>query len=440
MPMPKQEKRSEAVDRRVSFIALGLVIALGLLVLRLWNLQVVQGEYYAHRSDEERDFAMRIKPPRGTIYGRNGADDEVMLADTRGTCDLVFVPRMFDDPYEALDDLERLIDFDYDRVRMQIDQAIDKREPFRHIVVRRDLPKNDITRVEEWSYRLPGVFTAVRPQRRYLYGETGGQILGYVGEISPDELETRQDLYKQGDQFGKSGLELIYEEVLHGTAGQLWVSRYAGGRGVPQFRRSVYDQGSPFVQDLLGRRLEPERYIEPQYGGALHTTIDIGLQRHAEEVLGEEVGSIVVLNAKTGEVLCLASTPTFDPNAFVDHGRASERMELLNDNKNKPMLNRAYQAMYPPGSVFKIAMAIAALEEGVVTPQTTHSCSGIFTKMRGYSPRCWRKRLGGHGSVEILEAIYSSCDIYFYEVGLELGIDRIHKWAVSYTHLRAHET
>jgi len=219
----------------------------------------------------------------------------------------------------------------------------------------------------------------------------------------------------------------MYEDYLRGSDGQLCVVRYASG--VPQVRTDA--QGVPYVSvDSFGRPLVelPERRIDPVPGRPLHVTLDMALQAEAERTLEGQVGSIVVLNAETGEVLALASVPGYDPGVFVTSGLSHQRAALLNDRTLKPMRNRSFQEVYPPGSTFKVMLACAALEEGVITRNTSFFCPGQF-RLSGVSRpwRCWRK--GGHGTISVVGALAYSCDVFFYNVGLKLGPEKISEWA-----------
>ncbi|GMV99052.1 MAG: penicillin-binding protein 2 [Candidatus Hydrogenedentota bacterium] len=423
-----KRKRYEGFDIRLYSVAAGLMLVFLILAGRMWELQIKMGDYYEKEAREKRLSLMRINAPRGAIYGQHNGE-EVLLADTRAAQDLVLVPGLINEPGATLDLLGTLLPIDRESLSAKIDKALNGKNPtpFVQLLVKRDISITDLARIEECSYRMPGVFPVHQPQRRYHYGQTASQVIGYIGEISPDELKFRGEPYKQGDLVGKSGLEYVYEEALQGTAGIVLVSRYCGDRGLPQVRVDLED--NYHVDDLLGRDLTADATVPPKIGGKLVTTLDIGLQVAAEEALGKEVGSIVVLNARNGQVLALASTPTYDPSVFVESGHGDLRLALLNDKDkdSAPMRHRAYQEAYPPGSVFKVVLAIAALQEGLITENTTHFCNGMY-RGPGRSWACWRKKYGGHGTVNVVDALAYSCDVFFYKVGLDLGIDKIDEW------------
>lgn len=416
-----EKKRYDGVKRRIRIIAAGLALALAVLLLRLWQLQIVNWYAYSSQAEENRLHSERLKAPRGIIYG---PDESVVLADNRPSCDLVLVPaECRDTPFEEVcGRLGELINIDSEALLEKIENA--KKQPYRQVLVKKDVSKNELARVEEFSYTLPGVFTVVSPQRRYLYGKTAGQILGYLNEITSEE---QSENYLGGDLIGRSGLELMYESEMHGTDGQLVVNVYVSDRR-PQLRTDAF--GNAYVEvDSYGRKLEEEQEYrkEPAPGQPIFTTLDIGLQQFCEELLEGEVGGIAVLNADTGAVLALASTPVYDPSIFVTHGRNAARKAALTSKPN-PMRNRCFQERYAPGSVFKVMLATAALEEGIIDEHTTFYCPGFF-QLPGVSRKwhCWKR--SGHGSVSVKDALAFSCDVFFYNVGLKLGVDRINEWA-----------
>ena len=460
------KKRYTGVEQRITFVGVLIVLAFAVLGLRLWSLQVVHWSYYVNEAECNRLRAERLKAPRGMIFGR---DESVVLADNRPSCDIMIVPAECgsDDIEEVCYRLSELLSIDASALLEAVSRS--KKQPYRQILVKQDVSKNDLMRVEEFSYSLPGVFAVARPQRRYLYGKTAGQILGYLGrptaaevlfsnndkrsdeelkEAKYDEetikalrqLEARAKLgppfdareeYDRADFIGRSGLEQMYESEMRGADGQLVVNVYVTDRR-PQLRTDA--SGKPYVGvDSYGRELEEEKEFrkEPSSGQSIFTTLDISLQQKCESLLEGEVGAIAVLEADTGAVLALASSPSYDPGVFVTHGRDRERSEALTSKPN-PMRNRCYQEQYPPGSVFKIMLAAAGLEEGVITEKSRFSCGGSFG-LPGVSRRwnCWRKQ--GHGGVEVIDALAFSCDVFFYNVGLKLGIDKIKEWSQKFS-------
>ena len=425
MNMATHQKHYDTFERRIYIIAMGIGLALCILGIRLWDLQVVKYEYYRGQAEYNRLHAQRLEAPRGIIYGR---DESTVLADNRPSCDLVIVPAecVASDLKMVCDRLARLISIDAGELLKKI-EANRKAKPYLQIVVKQDVSKDELTRVEESSHALPGVFTVVRPQRRYLMGKTAGQIMGYLNEIGDKEVK---DQYQYGDLVGRTGLERMYESNLRGEDGKLVVNVYAEDRG-PQLRTDAF--GNPFIGvDSRGRKLEQEMIVYPTRGRSLFLTLDIGLQRYCERILEEkgQVGAIVVLNADTGEVLALASAPNYDPNAFVIRDRKRDRTEALT-SKPSTMTNRGYREAYAPGSIFKVLLASAALEEGVIDEHTTFNCPGYFQLASGGRRwGCWSTY--GHGGMNVVDALAYSCDVFFYNVGTKLKIDRIKKWTDTF--------
>lgn len=417
-----EPRRYEGVENRVQLVGLLLSIAFALLCAGFWQLQVLSLGKFSELAEENRVRTQRIGSDRGLIFGRN----DVVLADNRASADIIFVPG--ECPKEQHEDvaalLERLLGVSASLVTTKIEAV--RREPFKQIIIKRDVTKTERIRVEEHSYALPGVTTVAHPQRRYLYGKTGGQLLGYLSEINQEQLDTWEN-YAMGDLVGQAGLEKAYEEQLHGKDGYMLVTKYASG--MPQLRTDRY--GVPYIAELdsLGQILSEEgRRRAPVPGSPLRLTLDIGLQAKCEETLGSEVGAIVVLEADTGGVLAMASTPVYDPSVFVTRSRKDERLALLNATEPKAMKSRAYFEHYPPGSVFKVLLAAAALQEGVINEQTSYFCPGKFQiGGQGRPWHCWKR--SGHGRVSVVEALAFSCDCFFYNVGLNLGVDKISEWS-----------
>ncbi len=419
-------QRYEGVEARVQFFGVLLMAALAVLCVQFWRLQVLNLSEFARMAEDNRVWQKRLASDRGVIFARNGE----VLADNRACADAVFVPGECppDRHAEVAEKIEALLGVPADWLTARMAEL--RRAPFTQVIIKRDLTKADRVRVEEHQHELPGLATVVHPQRRYLYGETAGQLLGYLGEINQGELDAwKTDGYYLGDLVGKDGLERYYEKRLHGQDGYMLVTKYASGQ--PQLRTDK--TGQPYIakRDTRGHLLEVEAPpVAPKAGGALHLTLDLGLQRKCEALLKGEVGSIVVLDADTGAVLSMASSPGYDPGVFVNRGHNAERMELLAGAKPNRMTHRAFREIYPPGSVFKVMLAAAALEEGVIktSPKTTQFCPGHFTlESGGRRWRCWKR--SGHGTVEVVDALAYSCDVFFYNVGLKLGVDKIAKWS-----------
>jgi len=430
MNVDPQKEQYEGFTGRLYFIGILIALAMLLLVTRLWILQIVRWDEFRAKSTSNRLRIQRLEPPRGMIFGRDGLRSDVVLADNRAARDLLFVPADCDrDPEEICRRLNEMIGIDEAALLKKIRKSDKENQPHRQILIKKDIPRSVAGRVEEYAYALPGVFTLVRPVRRYVYGRTGGQLLGYLSEVNRKELNASDGIYRMGDLKGRSGLERLYEDTLRGSDGRMLVTKFA--TGVPQLRTDPY--GNPYVENLVdsyGHNLRVEKEIEPAIAGkSIHITLDIGLQAKAEELLKGEEGAIVVLNADTGETLALASSPGYDPGVFVSRRGSRERMEILLGKPNR-MINRAFQEVYPPGSTYKVLMAAAALEEGIIDENTTFTCWGRFHLPGVSRPwHCWRR--SGHGKVNVVDALAFSCDVFFYEVGQRLTVDRIKEWSTK---------
>jgi penicillin-binding protein 2 len=424
MRLKPSEQVDAHFDRRLNSIAWAILIALIVLVLRLWQLQVIHWAEYNSKSNNNRLRTQRLDAPRGVIYGRLGLNQEVVLVDDGASNDLLFVLADCDEDIELVcTRLESLIVMDGQRLREELASVRKANRPYEGLLVKRNIQPAVLGRVQEYSYALPGVFSVIRHQRRYHYGRVAGHVLGYINEIGPEELKRRDTRYRTGDLIGRAGIEWMYEDRLHGKEGLMLVTQYAAGD--PQLRTDPY--GKTYVEvDDYGHQLVEERVQNPIPGEPVYLSLDIALQEKAEQLLGDEVGAIVVLNAQTGAILALASSPGYDPNAFVTAGMNETRRRVLHSEPNR-LLNRSYQGEYAPGSVFKILMAIAALEEGVIDRNTTYTCTGRFMLQEGAVWHCWRRN--GHGKVNLVDALAFSCDVFFYNVGIQLGVDKIYEWS-----------
>ncbi|NTU60046.1 MAG: penicillin-binding protein 2 [Deltaproteobacteria bacterium] len=373
--------------------------AFGALALRLAWLQVVQGPRYGYLSENNRIRLQRYAAPRGVIFDRNGE----ILADVQATFDATAIPGEIPKAQRpaVYDDLARILSLAPDAVKSVLEGP--GPPSWKARVLARQIDRAQMAQLEAHRLELPGVVVQPNPARRYPFGALLGAALGYVGEVSGKEIsQPAYAEYEVGDFLGRGGLEWAWEAKLRGEAG-----------------------GEQVEVDVQGRRLSvlAERPAKP--GQSLILSIDRRVQQAAEEALGNQVGSVVVLDVLSGDVLALASRPTFDPNFFARGITPDEWAALAND-PHHPLQNRAVQGLYPPASTFKISMALAGLAEGLITPRSRATCSGELT-FGGRSYRCWNT--GGHGSVDLDGAIAQSCDVYFYQLGLDLGIERISSYA-----------
>jgi len=398
----KFEDTSQNLRARLRFLQVLVVVMLGVLGVRLYVLQVVRGERYAEIAENQRRRHLPIPAPRGVIFDREGR----VIVDSRPIYNVILSREdVKDKPLTSLiQPLSEGLTIDSDILKERFDQVT---PAFESILVKQDANPNDIAWVEAHNLEFPELRVEQQPQRRYPADGMLAHVLGYVGEISPEQL--KQQSYKDkglkpGDIIGQSGIEQIYDDYLRGRDGY----------------REV-------VVDSRGRIQDEIETVPPTPGRDLVTTIDLDLQRSAEEQLATSVtkrGVIVAMDPNNGEIFALASYPTFDPNIFSQRinskeGRA-EYVALLNDPQT-PLLNRAIQSRYPPGSTWKIPMAVAGLQEGAITlDHSTLLCGGGIQVGNKFT-RC----MGNHGTPDLKTAITHSCDGYFYRLGLKMGIDGI---------------
>jgi len=389
-----------ALRTRFFLFFVGAVIVFLLLLLRLWYLQVIKGDQYALLSERNRIRYMPLVAPRGPIYDRNGD----LLVDNRPSFDVAVLRQDVEDHEHLINLLSGMIGADTLLLEEKWQEG--RRLPaYRPIVLARDIGRDRMDRVLENAVDLPGVLTEVRPTRYYPYTDSASHLFGYLGEITDEELRSREDDgYRSGDFIGKSGLEGMLESHLKGEDGIL--------------RLEV---------DSKGSKLRQLRTLDPLPGKKVFLTLDRHIQSAAESAFGDGVGAAVAIDVHTGEVLAIASRPAFNPELFSRGITGSEWTELLKDPRH-PLENRAIKGQYPPGSTFKIVVALSALQAGVVTPATTVDCTGSF-EFGNRTFRCWKKK--GHGTTDLKKAIKESCDVWFYKAGLDLGIDRLSQTAFA---------
>lgn len=394
---------SSRAELRVRFLRcmVVVVVAFGVLFTQLFHLQILKGRSYRFASENNRLRAERIAPPRGMILDRNGE----ILADTRAAFDALTIPSEL--PGEEPDAYYAKVAGLLGMVPERVAEVVAGNSPARWKprTLKRGLTREEMARLEARRIELPGVYVAPNPIRHYPFRALLGHSLGYMGEINALELASPEFTdYVGNDDLGRAGLEKVWESRLRGVPG-----------------------GAQVEVDVVGRKLGVLARRAPQPGNNIVLAVDHRLQRAAEEGLGDQVGSVVLLDVRTGDVLAMASRPAYDPNQLVS-GITPESWSELISNPYHPLQNRAVRGHYAPASTFKIVMAIAGLDEEMITPRTKIRCEGrMHFANRDF--RCWKKT--GHGEVDLTQAIAQSCDVYFYELGLKLGVDLIHDYALK---------
>jgi len=374
----------------------------GLLVYRLAHLQLIFGSELRDRSESNRIRLIEISPVRGVMLDRNGR----LLVSNRPASTLYGVPSEMEKDSVAFAQIARILGYDAETFQEKISKT--RRYSFLPQRLQRDLNFECLSKIEEQRDALPGIFLQVEPKRYYLT-DIAAHLFGYVAEVSHKELSHFPNC-KAGDLVGKRGLERTYDRFLRGQKGH---------------RLAVVNV---FGQEV--GELEKSRRLAPVPGKDLHLTLDYELQALAESLLVGKLGAIVAMEPSTGEVLAMASSPTYDPDIFAGAVTALDWQRLLSDTA-RPMLNRAMQAMYPPGSTLKMAVLLEGLESGEIDSNWNVRCHGsLRVGNRRFS--CWRK--AGHGRVGIYDAIEQSCDVFFYTLGLKMGVDGIYR-AMTRFHL-----
>ena len=403
--MVKSRINSDSPERfqsRFFFLVLLTSTVFFILLIRLWYLQVINGSYFRALAEENRFREFIIKSPRGKILDRNGQ----ILVDSRPSFNLYLRPEDVPDLDETLDTLSHLLDIPLEKLKEKVKQSPSS---YRSVLLKRDVSRDSVAYIEEHLLDLPGVTLDVEALRNYRYGSMAAHLLGYLGEITDRQLQQLRNRsnnhYFLGEFIGQYGLEKAYEEYLRGIHGARQVE-----------------------VDALGRELALVSTKETYPGSDLQLTLDLDIQRLAESLLGDRTGSIIVMDPRDGAILALVTKPSYNPNQFASGIQGEKWLALLKDPK-KPLHSRALQGQYPPASVFKTIVADAALEEGVITPNTLLGCPAFYYfGNRAY--RNWKKE--NQGPQNLTRALATSCDTYFYQVAVRLGVDKIGYYAKGF--------
>jgi len=388
----------EIYQKRLTRLTHLVFIVFGVLFLRLWFLQIIDGPKYRIKSENNRIDLRDVLPFRGLIFDRNGQ----LLVDNRPSFMLGVIPEDVRNLDGLIDDLCRLAEIDGLSAKKKIKEAL-KHNPFNPVYIKKGLIRDELARIETNIFSLPGVIIEVKSKRHCIYGPLAAHLIGYLGEIDKEQLSREE--YKEnklGDFVGRFGIE------------KKWHRHLSGIRG-----------GEQVEIDAHGRRLSVLYQKAAEPGFNIYLTIDKDLQMLAERFLCNRVGAIVAMNPNSGEILAIASSPTFNPNDFAK-GMDKEGWKKIVSNLYFPLQNRVTTGQYPPGSLFKIVVALAGLEEGVIDPYEKIYCRGSYD-FKGREYRDWKEE--GHGYVDLHRALVESCDVYFYKMGQKIGIDTIARYA-----------
>src|SRR5438128_2511629 len=401
--MAIQEDRRR-ITIRLTVLQVACVVVFAALGISFWLLQIVEHDKYAEMAENNNQRTIALRAPRGVLYDRNGE----VLVENRHSFTISIVREHTKDLDRTIRMLSAVAGLDTNNVRALV--ARHRSEPtYRPIVIVDDASLAQVAAItaRRLDFELPDVVVEEVPTRQYPTQGIAAHLFGYVGEVS-DAMVASDGTLKSGDLVGQAGIEKIYNALLMGQNGAKVV-----------------------VVNSLGREIRTLEEVQPTEGKRVQLTIDYDLQKAVEDGFRvahdarlTNAGAAVVLDPNTGDVLAFSSEPAYDPNAFAA-GIDRATWASLNNDEQRPLNDRAIQGRYSPGSTFKMAVALAGLEEGVITPDFKVSCSG-GASFYGRTFKCWRK--GGHGNIDLRHAIEQSCDVYFYTVANMVGVDKINKW------------
>ncbi len=387
--------RQKIFTRRLALLGGGKLTLAALLMGRMYYLQVLESDQYQMLAEENRISMRLLAPPRGLVLDRFGRE----LASNRQNYRVVLIAEQTNGVTETLDRLARVIPINPHQ-RRRVLREVKRKRPFVPVKIAENLTWEQFARINVLLPDLPGVQPDVGEGRHYPVGAETAHIVGYVSSVSEAELTGDPLLELPGFRIGKNGIEKVYDESLRGKAGNSRVEVNAYGR---EIRELVRQDGQP--------------------GDDVVLTIDAALQESISRRLADESAAAVVMDIHQGDILAMVSAPSYDPNAF-NLGMSNKAWRALVQHPRKPLINKAIAGQYPPGSTFKMIVALAALEAGIVGPGHQVFCNGV-TKLGNTKFHCWRHRYGGHGWVDMKQSIAQSCDIYFYDIARRIGVDRI---------------
>jgi len=386
------------MEKRINIAIIIVIFIFSIFSIRLWQLQILKGKDYRKIDEQNRLRVLDIPAPRGIIYDRYDRP----LVKNVPSFDIEVVREDMRKGRETLAGLAGLLGVNFDSIASKLKKGASL--PFKPVVLKQDVPFGEVAKVEARKIDFPGLQVNVVAGREYIYGHAASHLLGYLGIPGTELLSTPEYSGVPPETFtGQFGIEKIHDLTLIGKAGKKIIE-----------------------VDALGSIMKVVRIQKPVKGEDIKLTIDIDLQVEAEKGLEGKAGAVVALKPDSGEILVMASSPTFDPNIFVRGIKNREWKGLVKDPR-KPLLNRAIQSQYPPGSTFKIVTAIAALEEGIINGDTHYYCSGSIYFGRTFG--CWKAE--GHGDVDLYKAIVESCDVYFYEIAKLIQIDKLAQYAFA---------
>ena len=390
----------EWIKQRLVGVSVIILFVFSILFLRLVYLQIIKGEEYRLQSEKNAVRLKSIKSSRGLIFDRN----KNLLVDNRPSFNLKIVLEDAGEVEKTLQTLAGLIQVPFPEFMDTIAQA-GKGAFYKPVTLKNDISRDQLAIVEAHKFDLPGIHIDIEPTRHYIHKKTAAHLLGYLGQINIRELKSgKYPNVKSGDAIGRYGIEKSFETYLQGKRG-----------------------GRQIEVDASGRTIKVLKTVEPVAGFDLNLTLDLDLQQTAEKLLEGLDGAVVALDPSNGDVLVMASHPSFDQNDFIG-GISSKKWNALISDPGKPMTNKAIQAEYPPASTYKIVTSFAALEEKQMDINSTAFCPG-FLRYGNRTYRCWNKH--GHGEVNIIDALSQSCDVFYYQAGDKVGVDSLAQYAMG---------
>ncbi len=388
------------LKKRTDIVTAVIIFFIAIIIARLWFLQIHKGTEYRQLADSNRVRMVDVIASRGNILDWQGRT----IVTNKPSFNIVWVKEDSPDPDQVIKKLSRILNEEIVVLLKRVREAADNP---RHIpiLLKEDIDWKTLVYIENNHFELPGIRIEVLPRRDYLYDDMASHLIGYLGEINQKELEQKKgENYQPGDQLGKRGMEKLYEENLRGEKGTVYMEVDAHG----------------FEQ----RRLKGKETLP---GNDIQLTIDLDLQLEAEKAMGDKAGAVIAMDVNSGRLLAFTSSPPLKLKNFIG-GISKKNWQALLNNPKRPLVYKTIQGQYPPGSTYKIVTALAGLARGVITKDTVFYCSGSM-KFGNRRYGCWKK--GGHGPVSLHRALAESCDVYFYQVGLKVGVDSLAEYAKS---------
>ena len=412
---PEEEAKEFAHKYKFLYSVLGIVFII--FMCRLWYLQVFQGKDLRLWSEKNHIKLQKLDAPRGMILDRMGR----VLVDNRPGFDVIITPQYAKRLDETANEIAKILNLEVSDIIEKVRISGKKNGAFKPVVIKEDLNRDEVARVERMRKHHPGLKIEIRIKRTYLMGDNGAQLFGYVGEATYKQMQKRNTktsshhIY-QGDAVGRSGIEADFDRYLRGRSGMSFVQVDVAGR---EFKSLEAPQALSLIDSIQ----------KPQPGHSLILTLDKQIQEVAYEAFVKtgRIGSVVVLENKTGKILAWVNSPSFDPSLFWPKIKP-ENWQTLVKNPLEPLRNKVIQNHYPPGSTFKVILALAGLQEGLIDDQTTHDCEGSLRLGRR---RFYCAKRYGHGEMNIVQAIEESCNVFFYKLGMDLGIEKIAQYGRS---------